>query len=194
MASSHPRRPSSEELVLHVTLVILTVVGLFVLLRLPRALARFWHPSEWLRGHILWHMPYRHGRAQRVYASAPDTCSKETAPGDSHILSVHNNNSKSHVQVQTTFDLPPHIATCPEFLQRLVMLLRVRLSPGFSVSQAAIMACYFAALLYAGLYKSSPFTDPKRSGWITVSQLPIVIALATKNNILGSLMGFAYEK
>ncbi|KAG6876311.1 hypothetical protein C0993_004095 [Termitomyces sp. T159_Od127] len=194
MSSSRPAAPSSEELVLHVTLFILSAVGLFVLLRLPRALARFWCPSEWLRGHVFWHTPYRHTRARRVYASASDTSSKETASDDSHTLYVHNSNNKSQAQVQTTFDLPPHVAACPAFLQRLVMLLRVRLSPGFSVAQAAIMASYFAALLYAGLYKSSPFSDPVRTGWVAVSQLPIAIALATKNNILGSLMGFAYEK
>ncbi|KAG6888257.1 hypothetical protein C0992_009146, partial [Termitomyces sp. T32_za158] len=195
----------AEKFVFHVTLFILSAAGLFVLLRLPRAFARFWRFSEWIKGHMFWHIPYRHSRAQRrVYAnnsingSSSETCStsetKDAASDDSHTLYVHNNNNTSQHQVQTTFDLPPHIATCPAFLQRLVLLHRVRLSPGFSVSQAAIMICYFLTLLYAGLYKSSPFSDPVRAGWVAVSQLPIVIALATKNNILGSLMGFTYEK
>lgn len=195
----------AEVFVFHVTLFLLSAIGFYVLLRLPRAFARFCRPSEWLTGHIFWHIPYRNTRAQRVYANNPrnnfssETCSapetKEAASDDSHTLYVHNNNNnKSQHQAQTAFDLPPHIVTCPAFLQRLVLLHRVRLSPGFSVSQAAIMACYFAALLYAGLYKSSPFSDPVRAGWVAVSQLPIAIALATKNNVVGSLMGFTYEK
>jgi len=49
-------------------------------------------------------------------------------------------------------------------------------------------------MLYAGLYKSSPFSDPVRAGWVSVAQIPFVIALATKNNILGYLLGFTYEK
>ncbi|KAH0579052.1 hypothetical protein H2248_003211 [Termitomyces sp. 'cryptogamus'] len=194
----------AENLVFHVTLFLLSVIGFFVLLRLPRAFARFWRPSEWLTGHIFWHTSFRPQRARGVYAKnlagnySSETGStsetKQAASDDSHTLYVHDKNNKGQQQVQTEFDLPPHIATCPAFLQRLVMLHRVRISPGFSVSQAVIMICYFATLIYAGCYKSSPFSDPVRAGWVAVSQLPIVIALATKNNIIGTLMGFTYEK
>ncbi|KAG5734705.1 Ferric reductase transmembrane component 5 [Termitomyces sp. T112] len=196
--------PRAENLVFHVTLFLLSVIGFFVLLRLPRAFARFWRPSEWLTGHIFWHTSFRPQRARGVYAKnlagnySSETGStsetKQAASDDSHTLYVHDKNNKGQQQVQTEFNLPPHIATCPAFLQRLVMLHRVRISPGFSVSQAVIMICYFATLIYAGCYKSSPFSDPVRAGWVAVSQLPIVIALATKNNIIGTLMGFTYEK
>ncbi|KAG6902432.1 hypothetical protein C0995_016611 [Termitomyces sp. Mi166 len=194
----------AENLVLHVTLFLLSVIAFYVLLRLPRAFARFWRPSEWLRGHIFWHTSFHHTRTRRVYAtnlredSPSETNStsetKEAASDDSHTLYVHDKNNKGQQSAQTEFNLPPHITTCPAFLQRLVLLHRVRISPGFSVSQAVIMTCYFAALTYAGFYKSSPFSDPVRTGWVAVSQLPIVIALATKNNIVGTLIGFTYEK
>ncbi|KAG6837411.1 hypothetical protein H0H93_010029 [Arthromyces matolae] len=195
----------AQLLVLHVTLFIVIVLGFGVLLRVPRAFARMWRPSQWLNGHFFWHTSSsRETRVRRVHHSKtlsddyPSEASsvaetKESASDDSHTLYVHNQQHPSQ-QTPTEFKFPPHIATCPRFLRRLVTLHRVRISPGFSVSQAVVMTCYFSTLIYAGLYRSSPFSDPVRTGWLAVSQIPIVIALATKNNILGTLLGFTYEK
>ncbi|KAG6911018.1 hypothetical protein DXG01_005433 [Tephrocybe rancida] len=197
----------AQDFVFHVTLFLITAIGLCVILRLPRAFARFWRPSDWLTGHVFWHTSYRHSRARTLRmrtknlpddyppeASSPRE-TKENATDDSHTLYSHakKNENEGH-QAQTEFKFPPHIATCPAFLRKLVILHRIRLSPGFSVSQAAVMTFYFAVLSYAGFYKSSPFSDPVRTGWLAATQLPLVVALATKNNILGSLIGFTYEK
>ncbi|KAG0693019.1 hypothetical protein DFH29DRAFT_1007765 [Suillus ampliporus] len=43
-------------------------------------------------------------------------------------------------------------------------------------------------------YSSNPFTDPERAGWVIASQIPFVYALATKNNIIGMMVGVGYEK
>ncbi|KAG6828794.1 hypothetical protein H0H92_006733 [Tricholoma furcatifolium] len=193
----------AQKLVLHVTLFLVSIIGLCVILRLPRAFARFWRSSEWLTGHFFWHKDsYPESRARTLRTkSLPDDHASETssteqnkeqASDDSHTLYSH---AKMNVQQgQTEFKFPPHIATCPAFLRSLVTFHRIRLSPGFSLSQALVMILYFSILSYAAFYKSSPFSDPVRTGWLAVSQLPIAIALATKNNIIGTLIGFTYEK
>ncbi|KAI0954316.1 hypothetical protein AcV7_007581 [Taiwanofungus camphoratus] len=49
-------------------------------------------------------------------------------------------------------------------------------------------------MLYAGLVNSDPFTDPDRAGFVATSQIPVIIVLATKNNVLGALVGQGYQK
>ncbi|KAG5640475.1 hypothetical protein DXG03_008380 [Asterophora parasitica] len=191
----------AESLVFHVILFLLFLVGFLVLLRLPRAFARFRRSSDWLNGHFLWRSSCRSLSTSRTVQTFPDSDDystygssikerKEASTDDSHTLYSFANKNGDHV----TFSFPPHVATCPRFLRQLFTLHRVRISPGFSVSQAFIVVFYLASLCYAGFYKSSPFSDPVRTGWVAVAQLPFVFALAAKNNILGMLLGFTYEK
>lgn len=49
-------------------------------------------------------------------------------------------------------------------------------------------------MLYAGIYKSNPFTNPTRAGLVATSQVPLVFVVATKNNIVSALTGYGYEK
>jgi len=191
-----------ETLVFHVVLFTLGVTGLAVLFRLPRALARFWRSSEWLTGHFLWHTStsYRRSKAPRSFSEDGPSevkSTKETREGatdDSHTLYSYTNRAGGRSDDDGDAlgaSYPPHMTACPPFLQPLVNLHRIRLSPGFSLSQALVMVFYFGTLAYAGFYRSNPFTDPVRAGWVAVAQLPILFALATKNNILGMLLGFS---
>ncbi|KAJ6558686.1 hypothetical protein B0H10DRAFT_2240807 [Mycena sp. CBHHK59/15] len=41
---------------------------------------------------------------------------------------------------------------------------------------------------------TGPFVDLDRMAWIAISQLPLVILLASKNNVLGMLLGAGYER
>jgi hypothetical protein len=67
--------------------------------------------------------------------------------------------------------------------------------PGFSLGQVIILLGYFGILLATTVWdNSSPFVDVVRPGWIAVAQMPIIFALATKNNIIGMLLGTGYEK
>ncbi|GLB41051.1 putative ferric reductase like transmembrane component [Lyophyllum shimeji] len=193
----------TEDLVFHVVLFTLGVAGLAVLFRLPRALARFWRSSEWLMGHFFWHTSYQRSNAPRSFsednpsevASAKEA--KDLATEDSHTLYSYANRAGGRSdddQDALGASYPPHIASCPRFLRPVVILHRIRLSPGFALSQALLMLFYFGTLAYAGLYRSNPFTDPVRTGWVAVAQLPILFALATKNSIPGMLLGFSYTK
>ena len=49
-------------------------------------------------------------------------------------------------------------------------------------------------VLFATFDGSDIFTDPKRTGYVAMAQIPIVVALATKNNVLSWLSGEGYEK
>ena len=49
-------------------------------------------------------------------------------------------------------------------------------------------------VLFATFDESDIFSDPKRSGYVAMAQIPIVVALATKNNVLSWLSGEGYEK
>lgn len=55
------------------------------------------------------------------------------------------------------------------------------------------MASYTAAILYAAFYRANPFSSPKRSVFIIASQIPFLYALATKNDIIGLLVGVGYD-
>lgn len=49
-------------------------------------------------------------------------------------------------------------------------------------------------VLFATFDESDIFSDPKRAGYVAMAQIPIVVALATKNNVLTWLSGEGYEK
>jgi len=89
---------------------------------------------------------------------------------------------------------PPHVPSVPLFLAPLMNLLRVSIAPGYSLGHAAVMLNYFYALLYGTFRESNIFTDNIRSAFMATSQIPLVFALAQKNNFIGGLLGYGYEK
>ncbi|KAH7926604.1 hypothetical protein BV22DRAFT_344765 [Leucogyrophana mollusca] len=92
------------------------------------------------------------------------------------------------------WSLPPHVRAWSAIVPPLGSLLRRRLETSFSVGQAVTLGVYFVALVYASFYKSNPFADPLRTGFVAMSQIPVVYVLATKNNVLGMFVGLGYEK
>ena len=79
-------------------------------------------------------------------------------------------------------------------LPQLSWITRISLRPGLTVGGASILLAYFAVMFYAGFYKSNIFTDPLRLGYVAISQIPVVVILATKVNVLGMLLGAAYTR
>ncbi|PPR00684.1 hypothetical protein CVT24_000972 [Panaeolus cyanescens] len=197
--------PSDATLVYHVTLMLMAIMALFVICKLPRAIALF-GTSEWSSGHILRYVPYKptsHRRrrvVQAVHAAYPPPSPiKEADSSDSHTYIDHAP-KLAYVQridekgqdVKSRY--PTHVAATMKPLRPILTPLRARISPGFSVCQLLMLAVYFYALIYATFYKSNVFTDESRTGWIAVAQLPLVFAFAQKNNILGSILGYGYER
>lgn len=191
-------------LVYHIDLFLVAIFALFILFKLPRALARFWRSSEWTDGHLLRYVPFREQSSNLSYSvrTGPSSSNLDFASDDSH--NAYNTdkagrrggalNDKS-VVAPAFVSYPPHFSTCLRILRPVLPALRCRVSPGFSTGQMLILVVWFGILIYPALFMSTgPFTDPKRAGWVGVSQLPFVFALAAKNNVLGALLGAGYEK
>ncbi|TBU28196.1 incomplete iron reductase [Dichomitus squalens] len=91
-------------------------------------------------------------------------------------------------------NVPTHMPGWSTMLPRAAAFLRNTIRPGLTIGKSIILLGYFGTLLYAGLYMSNPFTDPLRAGFVAASQIPVVMLLGTKNNLLGMLIGFGYER
>lgn len=188
---------SDESLVYHVDLFLIALVALYALARLPRAIALFGTTREWIDGHFLHRGPV-HPTHRRI---SPDTGAyplKESPTGspsdDTHNPYPYAFNASNEKWRASALRLPPHAAACPRVLRPLMTPLRVRIAPGFSVAQFLVLSVYFISLLYAGFFRANIFTDGTRTGWVAAAQLPFVFAFAQKNNIVGAILGYGYEK
>ncbi|KAJ6477172.1 hypothetical protein C8R47DRAFT_985102 [Mycena vitilis] len=186
------------ELVYHTVLVLLALVALVVVLRIPRAFARLWRVSEpWTRGHFLGYEQHA-GPSRFIFAgSGQGQATMEYAKGAGSSQDSHTFEGKAAVstRVDTPSSYPPRIEAAPAFLRSAVSLFRSRLAPGLSVAQFLVCAGWLGAVSYPSIYRSAgPFTDINRYGFIAAAHLPFIVAFATKNNILGLLLGVGYEK
>ncbi|KAJ7220522.1 hypothetical protein GGX14DRAFT_540699 [Mycena pura] len=194
-------------LVYHAVITLLALVALVFLARIPRALARLWRVSEWMRGHRLGYAPYMGPftpGASLTRAGAPQALpfddgygySKNEGSSDfSHTYDLRFAAAGTHAAARGPDAYPPHLEPAPKFLRPVVSLFRARIAPGFSAAQFSVCAVWFGVLFYAATYRSpGPFTDYNRFGYIAVSQVPFIFALGSKNNLLGIFLGMGYEK
>ncbi|KAH9944662.1 iron reductase [Amylocystis lapponica] len=89
---------------------------------------------------------------------------------------------------------PTHMLAWSSMLPLVHQYLAYPVCPGYSVGKALLLLAYAGVMLYAGLYNSSPFSNPVRAGYVAASQVPFLVILATKNNVIGWLVGCGYEK
>lgn len=188
-----PEHAADANLVYHIILLLVALAAVFVLVRLPRALALFGGVSrEWASGHLLWY-------DKTVAAASPSRRTRRGRRG-----TISNNEKETGVpraRPYPALHFPPHVPSCPAFLRGLLAPLRARLpflanagaGAGMGMGQGLILAVYFYAWVYAALFRSNVFTDPARTGWIAAVQVPIIFALAGKNGI-GWFGGWGYEK
>jgi ferric-chelate reductase len=191
----------------HADLLLCAALLFVFMFNVPRMIARFARLSDWAKGHTLYYSsspgpkpsirPHRsasHSRRGRTLASAQDF---ETAPSNASAYSYSQSIlAYAHKQrpeaVYPSF--PPHVRSWASLLPRLTPMARFRLNSGFSIGQSAILLLYTGVMIYCSLYKSNPFTDPLRTGFVAMSQIPFVYAFAGKNNIIGLLIGYGHEK
>jgi hypothetical protein len=76
----------------------------------------------------------------------------------------------------------------------LAYALNFRVAPGFSFGKLLVLLAYAALMFFASLRRSDPFSDPVRTGYVAMSQIPIAVALAGKTNWLSWACGVGYEK
>ncbi|KAJ8090405.1 hypothetical protein PM082_019003 [Marasmius tenuissimus] len=184
--------PVSFQLLYHIDLLIIAVFALFFLLRLPRLVARFWSISELFEGLFLHHQSLRSRR--RIHFNAEKGPSHRDLSTDNSHNRVRSARRVGEKGYSVEPSCPPHVLPYPVFLRPVVRRLSKRIAPGISASNMIVMVIYFAVLIYPAFYKANPFGTPDRYGWISVAQYPFVLAMAGKNNVLGSLWGLGYEK
>ncbi|KAJ7621187.1 hypothetical protein FB45DRAFT_928616 [Roridomyces roridus] len=184
--------------VYHVNIFILALCLAFWLLRLPRALARFWRLSEWTNGHILRHVAAPPPAPTIVMSSSRGayTTPKELESDISHTNFTRAKHAKrvnpNGAPIRVSY--PPHVGTVMPLLRPLAAPLSYRISSGFTFAQFCVMLLYASVLVYPLCAATAgPFVDLDRTAWIAIAQLPLVILLASKNNVLGMLLGAGYE-
>ncbi|KAK0199831.1 ferric reductase like transmembrane component-domain-containing protein [Desarmillaria ectypa] len=186
-----------ENLTYHIEIFVLALIALLFVCRIPRILARFSRWSEWTRGHFLRNVSFM-TRSPRIIHLTHDQISKETAGSstDSHTLYTHATSVKriDGKGRPAVMDYPPHVASCPAIFRGLASELSTRILPGYSVSQVICGLIYLSVFIYPTLYKSNPFSNPVRTGWVGIAQLPFIFAFTSKNNVLGPFLGMGYEK
>ncbi|RXW24355.1 hypothetical protein EST38_g1470 [Candolleomyces aberdarensis] len=97
---------------------------------------------------------------------------------------------------------PTHVPSVPSSLRPLLSLSRLPLpfppssTRPYSLKQFCVVLSYCVILFYALMYRSNPFIDATRSGWVSTSQIPLVLGLGVKGNALGlgGLLGVGYER
>ena len=179
-------------LLYRIDLVLLSITSIFVVAKLPHAIALFGTTSEWFDGHFLHYVPY----SPSVHRSYPPP-SSQTDLSSNISYSLHSHATQRVTEKGTTpltKRYPPHVASCVKFLRPVLTLLRFRISPGFSIAQSFVYFIYSIILLYATFYRSNIFTDQIRTGWVATTQLPFLFLLSQKNNVLALLLGCGHEK
>ncbi|KAH9918084.1 uncharacterized protein B0H18DRAFT_1032521 [Fomitopsis serialis] len=181
----------TDSLVLHVDVLLLSVLGVFTLFALPRAVVRFMRLSEWHKG-LLFYSTSTQRSATSSGAGSPEDGKSEKS--NVSVRAMDANPSTLNTGEPSTGELPRHMSSWSSAFPGLSWLLSMQIRPGYSIGRLLLIYAYIGVVLYAGLFHSNPFTNAGRAGLVTVSQVPLVIALGTKNNIIGALVGQGYER
>jgi predicted ferric reductase len=202
----------SSSFLTHINFFLLFLFVLYVLSRVPRALALFLSSSEWGNGHFLRSVELSHPscspssghQVALVEFQSQGEGAQSASPPDNkerlqRNLTSHSDDFSYHLRLEEggarqTSNFPRHIPSTLPVLRPLLKPLRTRLSPGFSNAQLLVLLAYFCVLVYAGFYKNNIFTDVDRTGWVATAQLPLIFGLAAKNGPIGWCLGMGYEK
>lgn len=182
---------------LNVTIFILVCFALFAVSSLPCLFTRFSRASEWAHGHLIYHStkPRRQPSTvkRRPTVSGPPESRREkrkaSSSDDSHIGRARREDTHN-----IEFSLPPHCRSWSASYQRSAAVLGIQLFEGCSLGRCLVLLCYSAVIIFASLYKSNPFLEYIRTGWVSTAQIPIVFMLATKNSVIGRFLSMGYEK
>ncbi|KAL1671523.1 ferric reductase like transmembrane component-domain-containing protein [Schizophyllum commune] len=185
----------APEIVWHLNIVLLCLLGLLALTRVSRAAARLTSTGEWLAGHVFGSKISVVREQPRPRLDREDTLGKpHFAEKGSGVTLIQSATLTPTLQGEGGARAPPHVAACPRILRPIFEPLHWRWTKGHSLNQLVLYVGWFVGMAYAGLYKSNPFTNPVRGGAVAVSQIPWVFALGTKVNPVGYVLGVGYEK
>ncbi|KAL5524839.1 hypothetical protein ACEPAF_9985 [Sanghuangporus sanghuang] len=209
--ASDPTGPSPDEVIVFwLDIGLLCVVGAFFLALLPRAIGRFSNLTEWTRGLLLRSGPpnpmiQRITPNDRLYR--PDTRRSSFGDGtsdQSHTLADHNAYIRSGKEWASMPSgrgdvvYPTHVRSLATILHPVSKIFTHPLSANKTTGKLFLTLAYVVTIHVIVLDGDNPFlnpiVNPNRLGYIAISQIPVVIALGTKNNVIGMLLGIGYEK
>ncbi|KAF9808507.1 hypothetical protein IEO21_07862 [Rhodonia placenta] len=206
--STRPGEPTGQgsEMVLlfHIDLLLLCLLAICILLAVPRMLVHLSHKSEWSEGIFLRRYAGDPARQQESPAQnrssiffdrsrSNQITSQDTSQAESIEVHPMRNYSRQTLLIQAQHP-PKHVPTLSTVFPGVSRLLSFTVRPGYTVGKLVLILAYLGLMLYGGLYGSNPFTNPARAGLVATSQIPLVIMVATKNNVLTYLLGLGYEK
>ncbi|GBE84187.1 predicted protein [Sparassis crispa] len=180
IVSENPQRRAGHvnenaRVVFWVDIFLLGILGLSVLLVLPRALARLSVSSELKQGHL-------------IYRATPGPQTDSQSVNSGARLFEASLNEKDTISA-----VPRHAPAMTTPLRSLTSILRIPIVGRIHLGGCLLLLAYFGVLLFAALYKTSLFTNPVRAGYVVVSQIPVVFLFATKNNLISMLLGVGYD-
>ncbi|KAH9918068.1 incomplete iron reductase [Fomitopsis serialis] len=193
-----PPELDAEPFFREIDIILIGVAGFFILLALPRAIARFKHLSEWFAG-CFFRSVQLEGSSRRPRRARSNGSSFQEKPADANAeeqsISVYSNVDLTFSpDLESPKNPPPYIPAWTSIFPTVNGILETKIRPGYSLWKVLLMVGYMVAMMYAALFEVNLFTSPARLGFLPVSQLPIIYIMATKNNVFGALIGQGYEK
>ncbi|KDQ51898.1 hypothetical protein JAAARDRAFT_40722 [Jaapia argillacea MUCL 33604] len=201
----HRSTVDQDQLVFHLDIFLLAVLAFFTVITLPRVFTRFSRASEWTQGLFLYYAkleapprPRRRPTQIRNAATVAARFGSDDAPmpdAHAHIprRQIEGKRRSIAASLRTSFFFPPHMPALSTTAPTFARILRYPITD-LTLGQIVLLTIYFSLLVYASLYKSSLFTDPLRAGFVAMSQIPVVVVLATKVNVIGILTEYGYHK
>ncbi|EED79883.1 hypothetical iron reductase [Postia placenta Mad-698-R] len=195
-------------LVYRLDIGLICFAGLIILFALPRMLARLSRLSAWAEGTIF----------RRVTIASPLYFSKRFDPSkfvstdeinaEKDFVNIDVTSSETHSDTAVNWSTstlnvdavngssspPVYMPSWSTLFPWANFILSSKVRPGYSLGYCIILLAYTAVVSYVSLVDVDLFTSPSRLGWVATSQIPIIFILATKNNVLGTLIGMGYEK
>ena len=193
--------PSNEQIAGYFNIGIWGIIGLCAIATLPRAFARYRHPSAYphaslrlaAEGNPSATTTLNHSRHHVDRLGSADF-DQEKDKGEIQTL---ENSPETPIE-RTTPAIVNHPTRAASFAAMFHPVHRVLSHPfpltNYSIGRAILMTIYTGIICFGILYHNLPSFGPRRAGWLVVGQLPLVFALASKNNIVGFLLGVGYEK
>lgn len=204
----------NELVSLWIDYILLIIFAFFTLAALPRFFAHATRLSDWASGYFLRkgsnvdahtrvtpRLPasYLHRYATNV--TLVNNSVGNSGSDQSHTLAQHdvyadNSQGKSvRLLTETSANAPVHVRSYASLLHPVATFFTRNVAPGMSVGGALLNVAYIAGLFTAVFtYGGDPLKQPVREGWIAISLIPVVVALGTKNNLIGMMVGKGYER
>ena len=185
VSSSTTSQVSNSTLAYHLDVLILIIISVFSLFNIPSALFYIANNrSELFQGYFLCSTgQFRIRRSSSGTTLRSTEIEKESLEHSLPTL-------ESAAVPKQPWHFPMHLS----FRHPAASFTQYRVVGNYTVVQVLLMAGYAAVIFYVAFYRSNPFSAPKRIGWVIASQIPFVYAFATKNNVIGLLVGVGYEK